>query len=442
MLVGWLCLMGAPAAPAAIDAPPLILEHLGTTEGLPQGTVYATLQDSQGFIWLGTEDGLVRFDGHELVRYAYSPSARGGLPGNFICQIAEDAHHDLWIAIKDAGVARWNRANDTFTVYRHDPANPDSLASDATNTVLVDSRGRVWVGTRDAGLNILDPATGRIEHLHHDPGDPASLTDDRIHSLALDRSGTVWIGTEAGLDRRGNDGGFTHFRHMSADPRSLSGNQISSVLEDRSGALWVGTLDGGLNRMEPGGRVAQIFRHDPVRKTSLSADDVRAVLEDQAGHLWVGTAEGLDLLDRRTGQFSHYHHDVGDAESLRDSFVMSLYEDATGLVWIGTRAGGVSRWDPRSWELGGHRPLWLGDKLVTAFADAPNDKVWIASLGGGLVQFDGATGEAIDIDAIVGRRNAVGDQRVMSLHQDARGALWIGTMARGLRKLSPDGRVE
>jgi signal transduction histidine kinase/ligand-binding sensor domain-containing protein/CheY-like chemotaxis protein/HPt (histidine-containing phosphotransfer) domain-containing protein len=441
-LLGWLCLIGPPAALAAIDAQPLILEHLTTTEGLPQGTVYATLQDSQGFIWLGTEDGLVRFDGHEMVRYAYSPSARGGLPGNFIYQIAEDAHHDLWIVVKDAGVARWNRATDSFTVYRHDPANSDSLASDATNTLLVDTRGRVWVGTRDAGLNLLDPASGSIQHMRHDPDNPDSLTDDHIDSLALDRSGILWIGTEAGLDRRQPNGAFTHFRHTATDPHSLSGNQISSVLEDQNGALWVGTLDGGLDRMERNGRVEQIFRHDPIRKTSLGADDVRAVLEDQAGHLWVGTAEGLDLLDRSTGQFSHYRHDASDADSLRDSFVMSLYEDAAGLVWIGTRAGGVSRWDPRSWELGGHRPPWLADKLVTAFADAPDDKVWIASLGGGLVQFDTSTGEAADIDTIVGRPRAVGDQRVMSLHQDTHGALWIGTMTSGLSKLAPGGRVE
>jgi signal transduction histidine kinase/ligand-binding sensor domain-containing protein/CheY-like chemotaxis protein/HPt (histidine-containing phosphotransfer) domain-containing protein len=442
LLFGLVLSLAVTVAQAAIDAHPLVLEHLTTTDGLPQGTVYATLQDSQGFVWLGTEDGLVRFDGHEMFRYAYSPSAHGGLPGNFICQIAEDAHHDLWIAVKDAGIARWNRASDTFTVYRHDLANPDSLASDAANTVLVDARGRVWIGTRDAGLDLLDPASGRIEHMRHDQRNPASLSNDRIYSLAFDRSGSVLIGTEAGLDRPLSGGGFTHVRHMAAESSSLSGNQVSSVLEDRGGALWVGTLDGGLNRLEHDGRVVQSFRHDPRRTTSLGADDVRAVLEDQAGHLWVGTADGLDLLDRSTGQFTHYHHDASDATSLRDSFVMSLYEDATGLVWIGTRAGGVSRWDPRSWELGGHRPAWLEDKLVTAFADAPNGKVWIASLGGGLMRFDGETGEATDVDTLLGRRNAVGDSRVMSLRLDAHGTLWIGTMASGLRKMTSDGQIE
>src|SRR4029077_7881968 len=162
----------------------------------------------------------------------------------------------------------------------------------------------------------------------------------------------------------------------------------------------------------------QVFRHDAAQATSLANDDVRAILEDQAGHLWVGTAAGLDLLNRATGQFSHYRHDASDAESLRDSFIMSLYQDAAGLVWIGTRAGGVSRWNPRSWEFGGHRPEWLGDKLVTAFADAPDNKVWIASLGGGLTLYDDTTARATDIDAIVGRPNAIGDSRVMSLRQD------------------------
>ena len=124
------------------------------------------------------------------------------------------------------------------------------------------------------------------------------------------------------------------------------------MLEDQSGALWVGTFDAGLDRMDRDGRVVQVLRHDPANSASLVNDDVRALLEDQAGHLWVGTAGGLELLNRTTGQFSHYRHDASDADSLRDSFIMSLYQDAAGLVWIGTRAGGVSRWNPRSWELG------------------------------------------------------------------------------------------
>ncbi len=400
------CLLGWHAGARAADAP-LILEHLTTSDGLPQGTVFATVQDAQGFVWLATEDGLVRYDGHELFRYAYSRSAAGGLPGNYIQAIVEDRHHDLWIAIKDGGLARWQRTTDTFIVYRHDPANAASLASDAVHTLVVDAGNRVWIGTSNAGLDILEPASGRIEHLRHDPADSTSLVDDRINTLTFDRSGTLWVGTEAGLDRwQPEQHGFLHLR-------SASGSHISRVLEDQAGTLWVGSFDGGLQRMDRAGGALQVLRNDPANPASLVNDDVRALLEDQAGHLWVGTAGGLDMLNRATGRFSHYRHELSDADSLRDSFIMSLYQDETGLVWIGTRAGGVSRWNPRSWELGGHRPDWLGDKLVTAFADAPDDRVWIASLGGGLSLYDDDGGKTTDIDAITGRHNAIGDARVM-----------------------------
>src|ERR1700742_1739126 len=100
-LAGLFMMSGVTAATMAANAPPLTLEHLTTADGLPQGTVYETLQDSQGFIWLGTEDGLVRYDGHELVRYAYSRDARNALPGNFVYELLEDSHHDLWVALKD-----------------------------------------------------------------------------------------------------------------------------------------------------------------------------------------------------------------------------------------------------------------------------------------------------------------------------------------------------
>ncbi|HET7609167.1 MAG TPA: ATP-binding protein, partial [Gammaproteobacteria bacterium] len=120
---------------------------------------------------------------------------------------------------------------------------------------------------------------------------------------------------------------------------------------------------------------------------------------------------------------------------------MSLYQDPAGLVWVGTRAGGVSRWNPRSLQFGGHRPAWLENQPITAFADAPDNQLWIASLAG-LVRFDTAAATVTTIDALVGRKNAIGDRPVTSLRHDRRGALWIGTMGGGLKVLMPDGRIE
>ncbi|MGD0501277.1 MAG: two-component regulator propeller domain-containing protein [Steroidobacteraceae bacterium] len=441
MIIAMVCLLAGSMTAGAGDAPTLVLDHVTPSDGLPQGRVDAVLQDSQGFVWIATEDGLARYDGHELYRYAYSRNTSQGLPGNFVRQIVEDAHHDLWIAIKDAGLARWNRASDTFTRFRHDPADPGSLSSDVTRALVIDAQGRIWVGSNDAGLDVLDPASGRLQHFHHDPMNPDSLSDEQIFTLTLDRSGAVWIGTAQGLDRwQPERGTFLHFRHRSDDPQSLSGKAISKIVEDDDGSFWVGSFDGGLDRMDSSGRVSQTFRHDAQRADSLASDDVRAILRDHAGRLWVGTLEGLDLM--AGGGFAHYHHDVRDPDSLRDSVVISLYQDPAGLLWIGTSDGGVSRWNPRSLELGGHRPDWLAGKPVTAFADAANGKIWIGSMGGGLMQFDDASGEATDIDVVAGRRDALGDRRVMSLLLDRHDTLWIGTMRSGLKKLTPDHRLE
>jgi signal transduction histidine kinase/ligand-binding sensor domain-containing protein len=439
----WLLSLVATGAVRAVDLPPVVLEHITTADGLPQGDVLATLQDSQGFIWLGTEDGLIRYDGRDFTRYAYSRTATGGLPGNYVQSIVEDAHHDLWIAVNDAGLARWNRATDKFTIYRHNSADPNSLASDAGCSILIDGRGRVWIGTRDSGIDILNPATGAIRHVRHDETVADSLVDDRIQVLTREGSGAIWVGTEHGLDRTEQSAeSFAHFRHSAADPHSLSSDQISQVVEEQDGSMWIGTLDGGINHMERSGRVAQIYRHEPSRPTSLASSDVRAMLVDRFGHLWVGTIDGLDLLDRSSGTFTHYRHDDHDPGSLRDSYVVSLYEDSSGLVWIGTREGGVSRWNPRNWELGGRRPAWLAGKPVTAFAQASAQNVWVASLDGDLMEFDATSGERSDIDRIAHRGNAIGNRRVMALHADRQRTLWIGLMDGGLRRLWPDGHVD
>src|ERR1700761_3611828 len=129
LAVGVLLSAAAELDAAEPNARPMIFEHLSTADGLPQGTIFVTLSDSQGFVWFGTEDGLVRYDGHEMRRYAYSVKARAGLPGNFIVSLAEDRHGDLWLATKGAGLARWNRATDDFTVFRHDPHDPRTISS-------------------------------------------------------------------------------------------------------------------------------------------------------------------------------------------------------------------------------------------------------------------------------------------------------------------------
>ena len=345
-------------AAAMPNARPMILEHLSTSEGLPQGTVYATLHDSRGFIWFATENGLVRYDGHEFYRYAYSPKNQGGLPGDFVFAIAEDAHTDLWLAIKGAGLARWDRATDTFTVFKHDDANPRSIASDSLRALLIDSQGRVWIGTLDAGVDVLDPKSGSVAHLRRGSSGTASLIDDRVYSLMEHAGREIWIGTEAGIDRWRLTG--SQFDHVPfAEGQPLVGKQTTAMVRASDGTVWAGTHEAGLHHLTASGSELAGLRHDAGDANSIGSDQITSLLDDHVGHLWIGTPTGLDSLSMPSMEISHYTHDKSDPDSLSDPFIWSLYEDESGLMWIGTRSGGVNRWNSHSWELGGRNPAWL-----------------------------------------------------------------------------------
>jgi ligand-binding sensor domain-containing protein len=173
------------AAHAAAPVPaarPIYFEHLTMRDGLSQSTVMSVLQDSHGYLWLATESGLDRYDGYSVRAYRRERGNERGLASDFIWTIAEDANSDLWLATVGGGVARWDRRTDTFQQFRHDPAKPDSLSSDAVRTLLIDARGRIWVGT-EQGLDLLDPKTGVARHFRHDAGDSSSLAGDAVFAL-------------------------------------------------------------------------------------------------------------------------------------------------------------------------------------------------------------------------------------------------------------------
>ena len=433
-VVLWFC------AAMACAEPPMIFQHLGSPEGLPQNTVMASLQDSQGFMWIATEDGLVRYDGYETRRYAHERANADSLPGNYIWSLVEDAHGDLWLAIKNSGVARWNRATDRFTTFRHDPARAAaSPSSDAVRQLLVDRRGHVWLATTGGGLNEFDPATGTFQHYRHDAARADSLSSDVVTALWQTPGGELWVGTDDGLNRwLGKTDSFVQFRHDAKNPRSLSSNRVASIHSDRSGRLWVGTFDGGVNLLDSSSIGFTNYRHDAKRARSLPNDEVRAVLEDSAGRIWIGTAAGLALFDARSGGFSVYTRDPSQSSSLRDNYVMSLFEDRSRLLWVGTRAGGVSRWDPRTWLLGHQKPDWIGDSYVMSFAEDAEGGLWVGTLGAGLQRRD-SSGLWTPLAGIQRTGAPLADRRIMALLHDHLGNLWIGTMAGGLSRLSTRG---
>jgi signal transduction histidine kinase/ligand-binding sensor domain-containing protein/CheY-like chemotaxis protein/HPt (histidine-containing phosphotransfer) domain-containing protein len=431
---------GAYAAAPTPAMRPMYFEHLTMREGLSQSTVNSILQDSQGYLWLATENGLDRYDGDSIREYRRERGNEHGLASDYVWSIAEDAAGDLWLATDGGGVVRWTRRTEQFQQFRHDPLKPNSLVSDAVRTLLIDGQGRIWAGSLDQGLDVLDPKTGKVRHFRHRDGDPRSLAADAVCALYADPRGRIWVGTDGGLSRydpASDD--FVNYGTV-ASGSGLSDQRVLAIREDHTGALWVGTYRGGLNRLDPDTGRFTAFRHNPKDPHSLSHDRVLAVLEDDAQRLWVATADGLDLFDRASATFVRYGRDADNPQSLRDSDIMSLYQDRGGVLWVGTRGGGASHWNPRSWLLGHYRSDAFRDTQVLAFADDGADKVWVGTVGAGLVEIDTRTRSERRYGAGAGSGVPSGgvrltDDRIMSLLYDRKGVLWIGTMTGGLDRL-------
>ena len=306
--------------------------------------------------------------------------------------MAEDAQGDLWLATDGGGVARWERRTETFQQFRHDPKQPQSLASDTVRTLLIDSKGLVWVGTKDHGLDILDPRTGMARHYRHRDSDAYSLPSDAIGALYADHEGRIWVGSDGGLSRYDSmaDGFVTYGEAMSG--AKIRDSRVRAIREDHNGALWIGTVNDGLARLDQSGSRFTVFRHEANDPHSLSHDHVWAVLEDDAKRLWVATADGLDLFDRNSQSFIRYGHDADNPQSLRDSDVMSLYQDRGGVLWVGTRAGGASHWNPRSWLLGHYFSEAFRGAQMESFAEDGAGKLWVGTIGGGLIEIDSRNG--------------------------------------------------
>jgi diguanylate cyclase (GGDEF)-like protein len=408
-------------------------ERLGLDEGLSQQAVLAIGQDARGFMWLGTEDGLNRFDG-----FAFQHSGSPGLDTQanaFVTHIESDAAGRLWIATDGGGVMVRDPQNGNFTAPLLDKAGLTSA-----RTVKLDALGRIWIGTRDSGVAVYDARRSTLKRYRHDDANTASLSADAIHSL-LTVAGGAWVGTDSGLDYIDDDPAAAVRRYSltSQATGATESRAVRALLEDRAGMLWIGT-DHGLIRLEPRTGEQVLFQASSRDPAALPADEVQALLEDSSRRLWVGTTAGLALYDPHKHGFDTYKHDDADPTSLPDDRIVSLFEDRGGVLWIGTQLAGVAKWNPRSWSFG-HRldrdaPAAVNN--ITSFAEDRAGTIWLGTFGAGLRTIDKADGATRPWHR--SRSDHSSSDAIMALLTDRSGALWVGTMDSGLIRIAPDRR--
>ena len=406
------------------------VEHLSTEHGLSSNAINSMVQDHAGFLWIGTGDGLNRYDGYELTVYRNDPFAPRSLAGNRVRVVFVDHLGTLWIGT-DQGLSRYHRPGDDFQRYPSVPGDPDSLSHQRVNILTEDRAGVLWIGTHRGGLNRLERSTGRFTHYRHDPENPNSLSSDEVWAVHEDRAGVLWVGTDVGgLNRFDREAGrWAHFVPVAGRPDSLSHDEVRAIHEDPDGPLWIATKGGGLNAFDRESETFRHFRHRPGDPRSLSDDSIYALAEDRAGVLWLATNDGLNSFDREREVFTALRYRRRGSVGLSDSHVRSLYEDRAGVLWVGTNRSGLDKVQPALTEftyVDLAQTFDWGNDLIIALHPDGQGGIWIGTRSNGLLHLDRGARKLTRFRGLPVDADGVSDGQVWAIQSDGE-RLWVGT---------------
>lgn len=315
----------------------LALSSLQDELALSQISVYDIFQDSRGFLWFGTEDGLNRYDGYELKVHTVGPRGKGNLESGWISAIREDRKGRLLIGTKHGGLSVLDWATETLVTHRHDPAQRNSLSHDRVNSIILSEEGAIWIAT-GSGVDLWQ--TEALSFAHYPLGE--------TNTLYFGPLGALYAGGQNGLFEYNSDGNmFAPLPLMNSQLKTVALSPITCMAAHESTSLWLGTRKDGLLQIDPkSGRILRQLRNSSSAE-GLNSDFVSALLPKKPDQLWVGTRNaGLAIISLNEGTIRRHSHDNRDRTSLINDGVNCLYSDESGLVWIGTDLG-VNMYDAR-----------------------------------------------------------------------------------------------
>ncbi|HEX6536485.1 MAG TPA: two-component regulator propeller domain-containing protein [Gemmatimonadaceae bacterium] len=426
--------LALPLHPIAAQQHRLAFERLGTDQGLSNGTVTSIAQGTHGFLWLGTEDGLDRYDGSGFTVLRPVPGDSGSLADGWVTALLASPG-GLWIGTRRGGVQRFIPGSERLRHYRNVPGDPSSLGSDHVLAMHEAPDGSLWVGT-PRGLDHLDPASGRVRRYAPATGDSTDAANN-VQAIARDASGLLWVGTGRGLFLF--DPGRARFARIDTGSHPLV---VHALLPGLGGVMWVGA-DGELLSVDVATRLTRTrYLSETPAHPSPFTGRVTALAAGEGSTIWVGSDDGVASLDQATGTFARHRNDRHDPRALGGSAVRSVLVDRGGVLWVGLEDYGVSKYAPSAVHFDLiHRdpssPRSLSSDYIRGISEDHAGNLWIATQYGGLNRLDRRTGRVTvfrhrDDDP----RSLPGDD-VWAFLQDHARVSWVGLHEHGLGTLDP-----
>jgi two-component system sensor histidine kinase ChiS len=446
----------------------LQLKTLSLQHGLSLNSVTAILQDRRGFLWIGSENGLNRYDGYEFKVYKHLPNDSNSLSHNEIVTILEGNDGFIWIGTEGGGLNRFDPRTDSFMHFYNEDIRTfdwdamsdedeiplddetvsletaingyttDTISHNFIHALVEDGDGNLWIGTEGGGLNFLDRKTGLFTHYVAIADQDNTLCNNEIKTLIIDSQKLLWMGTEDGLARYNTSTKeFKCFRHKQENLSSLTHNEIATLLEDKLGNLWVGTEEGGLDYFDRSSEKFTHYQHDSANKKSISNNTIEALLLDHQDRLWVGTENGINQFNQNSRDFTPFTPRSEDPKSLNTKMISVLFQDKSNNLWIGTEGGELNHVDLKPKKFPAARlkqseeTPWFGYPINAIFQDTYNS-LWVGTENLGL--FERQSDGNVKHYTSSNQRSGLTSNEITAITQGSKGQLWVGTDDGGLNR--------
>lgn len=403
--------------------------NLSNDNGLPTNDFQFVYQDSYGFLWLASYDGLFRWNGYSFKKYYHNEEDAKSLNHNIVYAVFEDAERRLWVGTIE-GLNLYDRASDGF-IHCAIGQNRQKIP---VNAIVADSQNRLWLGT-SYGLCNYDHNTGLSEWYTNQSG------DDVIFSMTIDHHDNIWLGTF-------NDGvrkfstlrkSFANFRHIKNDPATIASNKIKSLHIDHKNNVWIGTADQGITVLDNDGNIIKHYT-DPVRAKSAIQNPVNCIYEDRNHTIWVGVGrESLYYIREDNGLPQPLSETLTDNSQNRLRSVSSICEDSFGNIWFATTGNGlfytnVSKNAFENYLRTTGSIKGLASTTITCIYEDAQEKIWLGTDGAGLIKFDPASRS---FSLYTSHSHAFTSDAINDIKGDDQGKLWISTWHGGVMQFDP-----
>ena len=460
--------------------PDFYFESVTINNGLPHNTVYRVVEDKKGLMWLGTQRGLIRYDGYECRLFGQTQVGSKGFLGQSVHALLEDKKGNLWVGthagdlcMREAKTGQFKYLTDTMTF--------KLLVGKRIQTLFEDASGKIWIGTLDDGLIVYDPSVKTTKHLNTSN---SRLTNNAVFALAQDKSGRIWVAT-AGEGINYFDAETNRFKQIYADIPNLNGYQKTLLLDDKNN-LWIGsdgtglyqmslsnnqirhfdmqtdsnglnsnavmslamtkdnnvliaTDGGGLNVFDPQNNTFRAYTSNKVISGSLNTNALYDVCIDRNDNVWLATFNGgVNVYKAHQTKFEYFSHTGNRANELSNRSVLGLCQSMDGNIWVGTDGGGLNVFERKNNRFSVvNNPNKIPNAVVKTIFEDKNKRLWLGYFNGGLALYDRQSKSFRHYLSNPNNPLSISNNSVWSIAGDSSGKLWVGTVGNGVNLFDP-----